>query len=312
MLYRLQPQAHAPLSFRRTKTKFLRPRQRRRRLRRVRLQSRQARSIPRPPHSTRRLRQRNDLAVLARRRPARILRPPRRAHLYLRRTKRAAQNQRPAHRQSHRLHHRHRFRLGCQTNRRLPRRGRRPARHGRIRTDGRRGHLPRPLSRKLRNAKINPSRHPARLPLRAAHSESRLPARPQSDGPGPVKLVPALRPQPANLRPQHFLGQARRLSQSHPAHIPHPNPIHLHRTPSSHQIKVAQPFLAVLFALLNVAQALLPVLLGLPFLIPPQILCTFHFPLRNNKTPANAIAHSATTIETYAPSACPPPRSAKK
>ena len=31
------------------------------------------------------------------------------------------------------------------------------------------------------------------------------PARPPADGPGPVELVPALRPQPADLRPQHLL-----------------------------------------------------------------------------------------------------------
>ena len=35
------------------------------------------------------------------------------------------------------------------------------------------------------------------------------PARPPADGPGPVELVPALRPQPADLRPQHLLRQAR-------------------------------------------------------------------------------------------------------
>jgi len=42
-----------------------------------------------------------------------------------------------------------------------------------------------------------------------------------------------------------------------------------------------------------------------------QIFRPFHFPRRNNNTPANAIAHSATTIETYAPFACHPIRSAK-
>ena len=52
-------------------------------------------------------------------------------------------------RQSRRLHQRHRFRLGRQINRRLSRRSRRPARHGRLSADDCRGHLPRPLSRKL-------------------------------------------------------------------------------------------------------------------------------------------------------------------
>ena len=53
----------------------------------------------------------------------------------------------------------------------------------------------------------------ARLPLRPAHREPRLPAGPPDHGAGPVELVPALRPQPADLRAQHLLGEAGGLPQ---------------------------------------------------------------------------------------------------
>ena len=43
------------------------------------------------------------------------------------------------------------------------------------------------------------------LPLRAAEREPRVPARPPHHGAGPVELVPALRPQPADLRAEHLL-----------------------------------------------------------------------------------------------------------
>ena len=51
--------------------------------------------------------------------------------------------------------------------------------------------------------------------LRIRASERRLhgPARPPPDGPGPVELVPLVRPQPADLRPQHLLRESRGLSR---------------------------------------------------------------------------------------------------
>src|SRR6185369_17578323 len=42
------------------------------------------------------------------------------------------------------------------------------------------------------------------------------------DGPGPVELVPALRPQPADLRPQHLLRPPRRLPPRDPARLHRP------------------------------------------------------------------------------------------
>ncbi len=50
------------------------------------------------------------------------------------------------------------------------------------------------------------------LRIFAAECGLHAPARPPPDGPGPVELVPALRPQPADLRPQHLLRQAAGLS----------------------------------------------------------------------------------------------------
>ena len=50
---------------------------------------------------------------------------------------------------------------------------------------------------------------PLALPLRAADGEPRLPAGPPNHGAGPVELVPALRPQPADVRAEHLLGEAR-------------------------------------------------------------------------------------------------------
>ena len=53
-----------------------------------------------------------------------------------------------------------------------------------------------------------PANQPRHLRIRAADRRLHRPARPPADGPGPVELVPALRPQPADLRPQHLLRQA--------------------------------------------------------------------------------------------------------
>jgi putative CocE/NonD family hydrolase len=74
------------------------------------------------------------------------------------------------------------------------------------------GHLPRPLPRILHHPKPIDAERPARLPLRAAPHQPRLPARPPDHGAGAVELVPALRPQPADLRAQHLFRQAGGLS----------------------------------------------------------------------------------------------------
>ena len=60
----------------------------------------------------------------------------------------------------------------------------------------------------LETAKADRADKPLALPLRPAHGEPRLPARPPHHGAGAVELVPALRPQPADLRAQYLLGQA--------------------------------------------------------------------------------------------------------
>ena len=69
------------------------------------------------------LRQRAHLVAVAGRRSARGLRPSRRARLHLRRPDRAGEDQRRADREPRRLHHRHRFRLGGEADRRLSGRG---------------------------------------------------------------------------------------------------------------------------------------------------------------------------------------------
>ena len=67
------------------------------------------------------------LAAVARGRPARGVGPARRVGVRLRRPDRAGEDQRPADREPGRLHQRHRLRLGRQADRRLSRRGGRPA-----------------------------------------------------------------------------------------------------------------------------------------------------------------------------------------
>jgi predicted acyl esterase len=48
----------------------------------------------------------------------------------------------------------------------------------------------------------------AHLQVRAPERHPRLPARPPPDGAGAIELVPAVRPEPADVRPQYLLGEA--------------------------------------------------------------------------------------------------------
>ena len=57
------------------------------------------------------------------------------------------------------------------------------------------------------------------LPLRAAERRPRVPAGPPRDGADPVELVPAVRPQSADLRAEYFLRQGGRLPQGDPARL---------------------------------------------------------------------------------------------
>ncbi len=59
--------------------------------------------------------------------------------------------------------------------------------------------------------------------------QPRLPAGPPDHGAGPVELVPALRPQSADLRAQHLLGEAGGLPKGRAAGLPRSRPGELHR-----------------------------------------------------------------------------------
>src|SRR5262249_19230587 len=49
-------------------------------------------------------------------------------------------------------------------------------------------------------------------------------------GAGPVELVPAVRPQPPDLRPERLLGRAAGLREGHPAGLPRTGPHEFRRT----------------------------------------------------------------------------------
>ena len=90
-------------------------------VRRIRVRSGQAGAVSRAPDSARRLRQRHDVAAVARGRSARSVRPNRRAGVHLRRAHRAGEDQRPADREPRCVDRRHRRRLGGEADRRLSR-----------------------------------------------------------------------------------------------------------------------------------------------------------------------------------------------
>src|SRR6185436_8964474 len=59
-----------------------------------------------------------------------------------------------------------------------------------------------------------------RLSLRPADGEPRVPARAPDHGAGPVELVPALRQEPADVRAEHLLGEARGVQEGDAARLP--------------------------------------------------------------------------------------------
>ena len=154
-----------------------------------------------------------DLAHLAGRRPALRRGPPRRPRLIRARPAQPLQARRHPARPPRRLDQRHRQRLGGQADRRLSRQyPQKPELGGyqlAIAMDVLRGRY-RDDPAQPRAVPAEPAGH---LRIRAAHGRLCRPARPPADGPGPVELVPALRPQPADLRPQHLLRQAAGLSR---------------------------------------------------------------------------------------------------
>ena len=143
---------------------------------------------------------------------------------------RAREDQRTARREPHRLDQRDRFRLGGEGDRRVSGRSGRPARHGRLPVDGVGRHLPRPVPGGLRNRQTDCLRRAPALSVRAADGEPRLPARPPDRGADPVELVPLVRSQPADVRPEHLLGEARGLPEGRAAHLPCAGPGELHRS----------------------------------------------------------------------------------
>ena len=72
---------------------------------------------------------------------------------------------------------------------------------------------------------------PARLSVRIAEREPRVPAGPPDHGADPVELVPAIRPQPAEIRPHDHRCQARRLSEGDDQRVPFAGRGELRRTP---------------------------------------------------------------------------------
>ena len=65
-----------------------------------------------------------------------------------------------------------------------------------------------------------PPNKPLRVPVRAADGEPRLPARPPDHGADPVELVPALRPQSADVRAEHLLREAGGLREGDAIGLP--------------------------------------------------------------------------------------------
>ncbi len=81
----------------------------------------------------------------------------------------------------------------------------------------------------LETPKADRGRPAPPLQVRSAHREPRLPAGPPDHGAGAVELVPALRPQPADLRAEHLLGEARGLPEGRAARPSRSGPGELHR-----------------------------------------------------------------------------------
>ncbi len=65
-----------------------------------------------------------------------------------------------------------------------------------------------------------PAGKPQRIPIRFAHHQPRVPAGASDHGADPIELVPAVRPEPADLRAQHFPRAAVGLSESNRDRVP--------------------------------------------------------------------------------------------
>src|SRR5262249_42654142 len=99
--------------------------------------------------------------------------------------------------------------------------------------------LPGPLSRELREAQRDRAGPTAAVPLRATDREPCLSARPSDDGADPVELVPALRPQPSDVRSEHLLGEAGGLPEGDSSNLSRAGPGELPRAAGRHDAMTA-------------------------------------------------------------------------
>ena len=159
---------------------------------------------------------------------------------------RAREDQRPADGASRVVDDRQRRRLGRQAHRRLPRRGRRRREDGRISVGDRDGHLSREIPRGLRPPEADRVERAARVRIRAADVQSRLPAGAPDHGANSVELVPALRSQPADLCPEHLLGESKRLQEGGTPNLPRARTRKLHRV--ADRVRTAMSNVSATFA----------------------------------------------------------------
>jgi hypothetical protein len=119
-----------------------------------------------------------------------------------------------------RVNERHGLRLGCEADRCLPGCRTFPTGSRRLPARRRHGYISRPLPRELRASFANPGKRGAALPLRPAAHSSSLPSQSPHHGADPVHVVPALRPQPADVCGQYLQGETRGLPEGCSARLP--------------------------------------------------------------------------------------------
>lgn len=118
-------------------------------------------------------------------------------------------DQRASGRESRRVDERDRLGLGGETDRCLASGNSGPAGHGGLSVDGVGRHLPRTVSGEPGDTDADRGESAAPLSVQPSDGEPRFPAESSNHGADPVDLVPAVRPQSANVRPERFLGEAK-------------------------------------------------------------------------------------------------------
>ena len=116
-------------------------------------------------------------------------------------------------------HERHRLRLDRAADRRLSGEGGEGPEHGRLSAAHQRRTGAGPLPQELREARAGRAGRGERVHDRPALEPPLLPQGAQDHGAGAEHLVPADRPQPAEVRAEHLRGQGRRLSTGPPAGV---------------------------------------------------------------------------------------------